>query len=394
MKGLLDNPQALSMLISGMGLLGSKYEDQAEKWKQYGAQGLLQGAQFNADQNQIAKQNERLALQDDRQSVMDQRAGELHPLQMQQLQAQTNKLNNPPVKPPNFQMGVMGAPDGQMQKMFYNPQDPFGSMQNAGLPYTPKPNTYIDMVGNQNQSQIPTQTPSNNNRLPSINPVKNIRSSKVAEETKAKLLLRGQTKVDEERKAAEVDKQMINDIDRFMYLNKENYTGGGMAIPGASTIRSAFDEGFSEMQSLQDKMTPAMRQGMPGAASDRDVAMFKSATVGSSKPQESNTNVGLGLKAAKQNKIDRTDFRQWYLDQFGHLKGSETAWSEYLNKNDIFDHKAAKGSYGLNDSRLTWEQYFIKNMPQPTAPNDEENNNTSELERLKRQFNDTYGNQQ
>ena len=33
-------------------------------------------------------------------------------------------------------------------------------------------------------------------------------------------------------------------------------------------------------------------------------------------------------------------------------------WKKYLNANPIFDHKAKKGSYKLNTTRKTYQEYF------------------------------------
>lgn len=81
MKGLLGDPQRLSMLIGGLGLLGSKYQDQADKWKGYAAQGLISGAQHK--QTQAARDADW------------ERGQPLRDLQMQKYQAEIDRLNNP-----------------------------------------------------------------------------------------------------------------------------------------------------------------------------------------------------------------------------------------------------------------------------------------------------------
>lgn len=45
MKGLLNNPASMSMLLGGLGLLTAKKRSQADKWKEFAAQGLLSNAQ-------------------------------------------------------------------------------------------------------------------------------------------------------------------------------------------------------------------------------------------------------------------------------------------------------------------------------------------------------------
>lgn len=157
---------------------------------------------------------------------------------------------------------------------------------------------------------------------------------------------------------AKTARQTISDIDRFLFLNQSNYTGAGMMIPGAQTVRKGFDEEFGEMKSLSSKLTPAMRQGLPGAASDRDIAMFGEATIGVEQTPEANENIGLGLKVANQNKADRARFYRAYIDANGHDLYAEQAWDAYLEANPIFDPNAPSGSYKLNPDRKGWQEHF------------------------------------
>ena len=45
MKGLLNNPASMSMLLGGLGLLTAKKRSQADRWKEFAARGLLSNAQ-------------------------------------------------------------------------------------------------------------------------------------------------------------------------------------------------------------------------------------------------------------------------------------------------------------------------------------------------------------
>jgi len=164
-------------------------------------------------------------------------------------------------------------------------------------------------------------------------------------------------KVDKMITAGSTASLMANDIGRFLFLNEKTETGGQYGLWGAKGLTSAFDPEFAEMRSLSDKLTPAMRQGMPGAASDRDVAMFKSGTVGVERDYEANLNIGQGLKAAAQNKVDKAAFFDNYHNERGHTRGANEEWKNYLEANPIFDHEAGKGSYELNENRQTWQEY-------------------------------------
>jgi hypothetical protein len=162
----------------------------------------------------------------------------------------------------------------------------------------------------------------------------------------------------------------VNDrLDRFVQLIDEGMnTGGQYKIPGATMVGSTLSPRVSEAQSIVDMMTPMMRQGMPGAASDRDVAMFRGATVGMDKPEDANRNIATGLMASRQNLIERDQFMRAYFDQNGHLQGSDRAWQKYLNANPIFDHSAPKGAYNLNDKRTDWRSWFSGSEQSGSSP--------------------------
>jgi hypothetical protein len=162
----------------------------------------------------------------------------------------------------------------------------------------------------------------------------------------------------------------VNDrLDRFVQLIDEGMnTGGQYKIPGATMVGSTLSSRVSEAQSIVDMMTPMMRQGMPGAASDRDVAMFRGATVGMDKPEDANRNIATGLMASRQNLIERDQFMRAYFDQNGHLQGSDRAWQKYLNANPIFDHSAPKGAYNLNDKRTDWRSWFSGSEQSGSSP--------------------------
>ena len=162
--------------------------------------------------------------------------------------------------------------------------------------------------------------------------------------------------------------QIIGALDRFLYLNENSSTGAQFRVPGAKAAASAFSDDYAEMQSITDLLTPQMRQGMPGAASDRDVAMFRGATVGLDKPPEANRNIAMGLKIAQQNKIDRANFIANYVTEKGHDRGADAAWKQYLNANPIFDPKAKQGSYQLNQNRVDFQDWMQSGGKPVTGP--------------------------
>lgn len=151
---------------------------------------------------------------------------------------------------------------------------------------------------------------------------------------------------------------VVQDLNRFEQLLETQDTGGMLRLPGAVSVAGAFDDEIQEMKAISDRLTPLMRQGMPGAASDRDVAMFRGATVGPEKNPEVNRNIITGMRASRQNMIDRHAFRQAVIKEGGDLIQADELWRKYLKDNPIFDHSKGANRYQLNPARMPWQEYF------------------------------------
>ena len=101
---------------------------------------------------------------------------------------------------------------------------------------------------------------------------------------------------------------------------------------------------------------------MPDAASDRDVSMFKGATVGIDRPKAINDNLIAGMTARIDNANNRQSFMEEYFDTNKHLAGAEQSWKEYLEANPIFDPDPSKeGQYALNLNRKSYREFFEGN---------------------------------
>jgi len=169
------------------------------------------------------------------------------------------------------------------------------------------------------------------------------------------------------------------DLQRFRYLNadpdgpdgpdeRRNTTRPLYNLPGVGTVASWFDPELQEMKSIQDKLTPQMRQGLPGAASERDVALFASGTVGIGKDPVTNENIANARIAAAENAEAYVDFLERYRYEKGHVNGARIAWKEYLEDNPIFNPEAPEGSYELNPHRQTAAEYFSADAPPVGSP--------------------------
>jgi len=150
-------------------------------------------------------------------------------------------------------------------------------------------------------------------------------------------------------------------VKRFLKLNEEVGTGGALGNNALASTTAMFNPKVAEMKSITDRLTPAMRQGMPGAASDRDVAMFQSATVGLGKPGPANQAVGQAIIAASKRQSDYVAYLEDYAKKNGSLLGAQEEWDAYAAANPMFD----EGSGGKLIVRKTtpWRQYMGADSP-------------------------------
>jgi len=182
-----------------------------------------------------------------------------------------------------------------------------------------------------------------------------------AEEARASVELR------ESREKLPEASRVAADAKRFLELMKVQPTGGWYRnLPGAGAIEAAFDPEAEEMRAITDRLTPLMRQGLPGSATENDVRMFRGGTVGTNKNPQTNQNIGQGMVVAAQNLSDQQDFKEAYVAQHKTLQGANEAWKSYLDANPIFDPKSSVESPTLNLNRASWRSHFSSGgRPQP-----------------------------
>jgi len=151
-------------------------------------------------------------------------------------------------------------------------------------------------------------------------------------------------------------------------------TGGFMAMPGAGEVVGAMDAETRRFMQLTDQLTPGMRQGLPGAASDRDVAMFRSATPSIDKRREANIAAIDAGEAWAARQGDYVAFMEQWARDNGSLLGASEEWSRYTSANPLFEN--ADGTHGMPTlARVQpWRQWFGRpraagsgNRPAPAA---------------------------
>jgi len=159
---------------------------------------------------------------------------------------------------------------------------------------------------------------------------------------------------------ADKNRELKMDLERFRELNDKGISGPSNEIAGVGRVKTWLNPDLQEMDSLTARLVPTMRQGLPGAASDLDVAMFKKAGVQKTVDKQVNANRIAALKSALDNQDDKAQFDRDFFSVHNHMQGAEKAWKKYLNANPIFLHNKKNSSdlYELNPDRKTYREYF------------------------------------
>lgn len=156
------------------------------------------------------------------------------------------------------------------------------------------------------------------------------------------------------------------DMDEFVRLNKNVDTGGAIGALGLNSILKYFDSDRSTMTSITDKLTPAMRNGLPGAASDKDVAMFRSAAPSPDKPLTSNRAIATSAKAFASRNHDYMAYMEAYARKHGGLLGAQEEWDAYSAANPIYEEAPDKDNVPVPRKSKPWREYFPE--LKPTTP--------------------------
>lgn len=143
---ILDNPYKLNLMLSGLGLLTSKYEDQADKYKSMASQGLLQQAQ--------AKQSEKQRLSDREYNQP------LRDLNMEDIRSQID-ARGATETPPMF--GGTG-----MQAQAANIISTLGAKKQQGLPLTKEEQNALTYAIRYSENAKYYQTPQGTLEVPGI----------------------------------------------------------------------------------------------------------------------------------------------------------------------------------------------------------------------------------
>ena len=166
----------------------------------------------------------------------------------------------------------------------------------------------------------------------------------------------------------------LQDFNRARELLDTVPTGGISGYARSKMSPSLLSGDTAEFQSLVDKITPQMRPAGSGSTSDKDMEIFRNATIGLNKPKQTNLNIVKGRIAVEENNIAKEEIRAEMLNSGMSTSDFDKKWRQYLNDNPIF--KNSKGD--LNPNRVDAYSYF-----QGASSQDEDNS----IENLKNKYN-------
>lgn len=154
----------------------------------------------------------------------------------------------------------------------------------------------------------------------------------------AKLAVQEQITLSKLRTEAKEARALGPLFDEFVSINKGHETGGLYSVPGAETVlKLTGDPNTIRMMSITSRVTPAMRNGLPGAASDNDVRMFQQATVGIDKPYAVNAQIAKMARAFSARQGDFLAFMEAWAKENNTLLGADEAWSQYADAEPLFE---------------------------------------------------------
>jgi hypothetical protein len=177
-------------------------------------------------------------------------------------------------------------------------------------------------------------------------------------------------------------------LDQFQALNKVTHTGPELAPIAIGGVHAGFHgagveaggesgwnvnpvawlQGFKPNIQSMNKIAAnlsvlAKPQGFGNRVTNFDLQTFQKGMIGVDKAPETNDVIAQALRARLENERDWHEFEQNYYQVYGHRRGAEPAFNQYLRDNPIFDptiDQGKAGLYKLNPNRKDYKTYFAE----------------------------------
>lgn len=169
------------------------------------------------------------------------------------------------------------------------------------------------------------------------------------------------------RDAAQLAEQRINELNRFEAVNLRANTGGWTDVASALPVVRELVPNNVELRSITNKIAPTLRGAGSGAMSDKDLETFKTSIPNVGFEGPTNQNVAARLKAGSQRERDYAAFMDEFARVNGTTFGAQEKWDAYKNDHPLYDYEKGTVRTGVP----SWRQYFgVQQQPrQATRPN-------------------------
>lgn len=150
---------------------------------------------------------------------------------------------------------------------------------------------------------------------------------KAADQMRVRLYTSESKKLDDMREQVTKGSQVLQDLERFGQLNRDQGTGGILD----RTPLPSFDSQKREMEAIAARLAPNVRPVGAGATSDRDIALYLQGLPGIDKGGDVNKSIRDQYSKNYTEAQKKLSFAEKYLAEKGHLNGWQSAY-EGTNK--------------------------------------------------------------
>lgn len=171
----------------------------------------------------------------------------------------------------------------------------------------------------------------------------------------------------ERRAAVDSTAPTMEALDRFERLNQNAGTGGILEqIPMVRTgLNNMFAPNKAEMSSIAGALQTRDVPPGQGAVSNYERELFAQGVPDINRPGPVNQNIINGIRARRQQEVDRLSFMEAYLGRNGTLNGAAELWQGYVQGNP-YSRTDERERLVLNGQRQDWRVALMGEAPQST----------------------------
>lgn len=133
----------------------------------------------------------------------------------------------------------------------------------------------------------------------------------------------------EAREASEAASQSIASVGNFQELNRRQWTGGVLAIPGVAPAMAAFNPEIAGMRAITARIAPQQRVPNSGTTSDRDLSLFIQAGPDVGRPREANDLIISQARSEAARRRARSAWLERWAQRRGNLDGAQAAFDQW-----------------------------------------------------------------